>query len=293
MPLFSIIIPTYNRDDLIGSAIDSILNQKFKEFEIIIVDDGSTDSTKEVISKYTDARVKYIYQKNAERSAARNNGIKNAIGEYICFLDSDDQFKTNHLSTFYDEIKKNNHQECMMYSKVLSNSQIEKNYNKYEKILKFMIHPQEACIHRKIFDEEIFDVELRVVEDFDLWIRIVHKFPLIHINKETIIINDHEDRSVNYLKYNSYTLNLNQFKRIYANSEFKSKISNNIIKETISDCHFGIAKYYLYNGKKILGSYNMCKSIFINLNSSYKYKINLIVNSFINNKKLKLLLESE
>jgi glycosyltransferase involved in cell wall biosynthesis len=293
MPLFSIIIPTYNRDLLIVRAIDSILDQSFEDFEIIIIDDGSTDNTKKVIKNYTDPRVKYIYQENSERSAARNNGIKNALGIYICFLDSDDQFKKDHLSTFRDEIKKNNFPKCMFYTKILSSDQSQKNYNKYEKILKFMIHPQEVCIHKKIFDEEIFDIELRVVEDFDLWIRIVHKYPLIHINKETIIINDHEDRSVNYLKYNSYILNLKQFNRIYANSKFRPNISKEIIKETISDCHFGIGKYYLYNNNKIIGTYKVIKSILININSSYKYKLNLIFCSFFNNDKLKSLLESE
>lgn len=293
MPLFSIIIPTYNRELLIGRAIDSILDQSFKDFEIIIVDDGSTDNTKKVIKSYTDPRVKYIYQENAERSAARNNGIKNALGEYICFLDSDDQFKLDHLSTFHDEIKKNNSPECMFYTKILSSDQTQKNYNKYEKILKFMIHPQEVCIHKKIFDEEIFDVELRVVEDFDLWIRIVHKYPLVNIKKETIIINNHEDRSINNLKNNVYQLALNQFRKIYANKKFEKKISNKIKKETISDCYFGIGKYFLCNNKYLNGRINILKSILKNFSSSYKYKLNLFILSFYNKEKMKNLIESE
>ena len=91
-PYFSIIIPAFNRAHLISKAIDSVIAQTFEDWELIIVDDGSTDNTKDLICNYQekDSRINYIFQKNAERSAARNNGIANAKGEYICFLDSDD-----------------------------------------------------------------------------------------------------------------------------------------------------------------------------------------------------------
>jgi glycosyltransferase involved in cell wall biosynthesis len=94
---FSVIIPTYNRANLLSTAIDSVLNQTFNDFELIVVDDGSIDGTKELLKEYQekDSRVRYIYQENAERSAARNSGIKNAKGTYICFLDSDDYFELN------------------------------------------------------------------------------------------------------------------------------------------------------------------------------------------------------
>ena len=86
--IFSIILPTFNRAHMIHEAIKSVFNQTYKNWELIIVDDGSTDKTKEVIDKYIekDKRVRYLYQKNKERSAARNNGIKNAKGDCICFL---------------------------------------------------------------------------------------------------------------------------------------------------------------------------------------------------------------
>lgn len=292
-PFFSIIIPTYNRSVLIKEAINSVINQSFKDFELIIVDDGSTDNTKEVITSYDDKRIIYIYQNNAERSVARNNGIKNSSGKFICFLDSDDDFKTNHLQLFYNEIIANNSPICMFFSKILSPEQLDKSYNKYEQVLKYMIHVQETCIHKDIFDEELFDPKLHIGEDFDLWIRIVDKFPIYHINEQTVIIKVHEERTVNLLKDNVFAYSLKVFKKIYSSSNYKGKISERVINETISDCYFGIAKHYLYNGKNFLGSYNMFKSIFININSSYKYKINLILNGLINKKKLKLILESE
>src|SRR5688572_16056491 len=88
--MFSVVIPAYNRAGLIERAIKSILLQSYTNVEIIVVDDGSTDNTKEVVSRFNHANLKYIYQENRERGAARNNGVKNAHGAYVVFLDSDD-----------------------------------------------------------------------------------------------------------------------------------------------------------------------------------------------------------
>lgn len=94
-PTVSVIIPTYNRAHLVGRAIESVLNQTYKDFEIIVVDDGSTDNTEEVIKQFQkqDKRIKYLlHEKNRGGSAARNTGIKAVEGEYITFLDSDDEW---------------------------------------------------------------------------------------------------------------------------------------------------------------------------------------------------------
>tara|TARA_B100001287_G_scaffold72444_1_gene60076 strand:- start:8786 stop:9667 length:882 start_codon:yes stop_codon:yes gene_type:complete len=293
MPLFSIIIPTYNRESLIRKAIDSVLIQTFEDFEIIIIDDGSTDNTCEVVKNYKDQRIKYIYQENAERSAARNNGIKNAKGKYICFLDSDDEYLDNHLFTFNEELKKNNYPIWMLYSKELTTYQIKNDYNNYEKILKFMIHPQEVCIHQKILEEEKFNENKIIGEDFNLWIRIVDKFPLYHINKKTVIIDTHEERSVNYLKINAYQYCLENFKEIYASKRFNSKISKKVKVETISDCYFGIGKHLLYNKHYLKGMINVLKSILHNKSNHNRYKFKLVLLSFINRRKLAQLIESE
>ena len=94
-PSVSVIIPTYNRGNLVGRSIQSILNQTYKDFELIIVDDGSIDNTEDIIKEFQkkDERIKYIrYEKNKGGAAARNTGIKNAKGKYIAFLDSDDEW---------------------------------------------------------------------------------------------------------------------------------------------------------------------------------------------------------
>ena len=88
--MVSIIIPTYNRADKLKAAIMSVLNQTYCDLELIIVDDGSTDDTKNVVANIDDNRLRYVYQKNAGACVARNNGIEEAHGDYIAFHDSDD-----------------------------------------------------------------------------------------------------------------------------------------------------------------------------------------------------------
>jgi glycosyltransferase involved in cell wall biosynthesis len=96
-PFFSIIIPTYNRAHLIGNTIQSVLSQSYPHFEIIVVDDGSTDNTEDVIASFDSPKIRYIKIKNSERGYARNYGAKQAKGEWLYFLDSDDKLYPNHL----------------------------------------------------------------------------------------------------------------------------------------------------------------------------------------------------
>ncbi len=91
-PLVSIIIPVYNGERFVGRAIECALGQTYTNIEVIVVDDGSTDGTAETVRAFQDPRVRYIYQKNARQGVARNNGIRNCKGEYITFLDADDQY---------------------------------------------------------------------------------------------------------------------------------------------------------------------------------------------------------
>lgn len=107
MPYFSVIIPVYNRADLITETIESVLKQSFTDFEIVLVDDGSTDGSYEVIQQHAtkDPRLRaYRFDENKGRCAARNKGLDLAQGEWICYLDSDDQYYPNHLQTIADLI---------------------------------------------------------------------------------------------------------------------------------------------------------------------------------------------
>ena len=90
MPRVSVVIPTYNRAGYVSEAVKSVLNQTFHDFEVIVVDDGSTDNTPDVIDSFKDTRIRYLYQENRGVSAAMNTGILASTAEYIAILDSDD-----------------------------------------------------------------------------------------------------------------------------------------------------------------------------------------------------------
>ena len=96
MPTVSVVIPTYNRALMVKEAIQSVLDQTYSDFEIIVVDDGSTDDTREVVTAFAD-KVRYVFQENSGRSNARNRAIHMARGRYIAFLDSDDLYMPHKL----------------------------------------------------------------------------------------------------------------------------------------------------------------------------------------------------
>lgn len=99
-PLFSVVIPTFNRARLVTGAIESVLEQELDDFEVVVVDDGSTDGTAELLGERfgSERRVRRVAQPHAERAAARNRGLREALGEFVVFLDSDDRLHANHLS---------------------------------------------------------------------------------------------------------------------------------------------------------------------------------------------------
>lgn len=106
-PAFSVIIPTYNRGQLISRAVDSVLNQTFKDFELIIVDDGSEDDTRKIIEEYIekDDRIQYFYKKNGGQNSALNVGLRHAKGTYVAFLDSDDRWLKKKLEKVFDKFQ--------------------------------------------------------------------------------------------------------------------------------------------------------------------------------------------
>jgi glycosyltransferase involved in cell wall biosynthesis len=272
-PFFSIIMPTYNRAQLITKSIESVLEQSFPDWELIIVDDGSTDETKKLIESYTDIRIKYIYQQNAERSAARNNGIKHAKGKYICFLDSDDYYQKERLSKLHFSILLNGEKVALYYTGIAYDKKNEiidrpelpntfKNINDF--IVLAVIGTPQVCIHNLILQRHIFNPKFAIGEDMELWLRIIPEFPLVYLkNQHTVVALEHEDRSVNVKRYNSYQDTLLLFKYVFSANHSGNKISSEIKAKVFGNCYYGIAKHYIYNQKRILASFYLAKSISI------------------------------
>ena len=112
--MISIIIPLYNKEQSIASTLQTVLKQTYQDFEIVIVNDGSTDHSVEEVAKVTDPRIRLIHQNNTGVSAARNRGIEKARGEYIAFLDADDEWKSDYLRTQYELTQK--YPECSVFA---------------------------------------------------------------------------------------------------------------------------------------------------------------------------------
>jgi glycosyltransferase involved in cell wall biosynthesis len=288
-PFFSIIMPTYNRAYLIPKAIESVLNQTFDSWELIIVDDGSRDNTKEIVSSYKDGRIIYIYQDNAERSTARNNGINHASGKFICFLDSDDYYLNNHLLGLYQLIQKYLEAKAMFVTDVIRNEMgnlitVEhedagKHLNNICYIIsaKESVIPARVAIHREILEKNQFDPDLNVSEDADLWMRILAQFPLYQLNDATVVYHLHNFNSTNKI-YNPYASQLKALKKIFGNREFKRLIPGSIRREKLSDCYYGIAKYYEHLGRTAAMTGILLKSLaYAPFSKATKSKIYMIL----------------
>ena len=112
--MISVVIPLYNKERQIAHTLRSVFAQTFQDFEVVIVDDGSTDGSVAEVEKFTDSRIRLIRQVNAGVAAARNRGIEEAQGELIAFLDADDEWKPEYLATQYHLYQK--YPECSVYA---------------------------------------------------------------------------------------------------------------------------------------------------------------------------------
>lgn len=197
MPFFSVIIPSYNRHSLLRKAIDSVLSQTFKDFELIVVDDGSTDKTPEIQNEYGN-RILYISQENKGVSSARNAGIKVSSSPYIAFLDSDDLWMPEKLDSHHSFIMDNPqisvHQtdEIWIRNGRRVNPKIKHKKKSgdifIESLALCLISPSSVVIKKKILNKYgLFDENMPVCEDYDLWLRIASDEKIGLIDKKLII----------------------------------------------------------------------------------------------------------
>ena len=205
MPQVSVIIPTYNRAHVVGEAIDSVLAQTYGDLELIVVDDGSRDETREIVSSYG-PQVTYLHQEHRGVSAARNRGIERARGESLSFLDSDDLWLKEKLSLQMECMKSHPKilicytDEIWIRKGVRVNPM--KKHRKYsgmifEQCLPLcIVSPSSVMIKRQLLDEVgVFDETLEVCEDYDLWLRISARYPIQFIEKPLIVKRGgHEDQ---------------------------------------------------------------------------------------------------
>lgn len=231
--LISIIIPTYNRKEAIIKLIDSLSNQKNKNFEIIVIDDGSTDGTYDILKKSISIKNFSIYRiKNSERGAARNFGATKSKGEYLNFFDSDDIALDNHISTAINKIIQFNYPEVinLSYAYKYKNNNLKKVMVKgaiNNKIFsKNFISCNGVFIRKSIFNNYLFSEnrDLSGSEDWHLWLRLSNKYNIHSFAEITSYIIDSDDRSMKTQPFPQVSKRIYTFLNFIKN-DFKKEIS--------------------------------------------------------------------
>jgi len=234
--MVSIIIPTYNRGKYIREAIQSVLNQTYQNFEIIVSDDGSTDNTKEVVESFNDRRIKYFWNKNSGLPAvARNIGIKKSSGKYIAFLDSDDLWLAKKLEKQINEFEKNENIGLVCSHRIYFDEKKEwiKKININDKDFTFkslFIRNKVTCstviVKRSIFDNiGLFNecTKLQAGEDYEMWLRIANSYRIKYIQEPLVKYRHHS----NVIRKN-FVERVNMLLAIYESLLDSNIISNNL-----------------------------------------------------------------
>jgi glycosyltransferase involved in cell wall biosynthesis len=254
-PFFSIIIPLYNREKTISRAIESILNQTFQDFEIIVVDDCSTDHSAEIVHKLKvlDARIKYINNEiNQERCISRNKGIQIALGKYICFLDSDDYHLPIHLETFYHKILEKKEPKAFLFTSAWNETEdgirSERvcpeigTMNLYHYFLNYTVNPQRWCVERSVARSILFDPEIVICEDLDFSLRTVQSgIQIIQIPLQTTVYVASAD-SFTHGDSLKWEKELFYLKRIFSKTNLKKNLPVKDVKRLLSMCYYFLAQ---------------------------------------------------
>jgi len=269
-PFVSVIIPNYNNAKFITEAIDSVLAQTYKNYEIIVVDDGSTDGTREVLEPYIKKKqIRYVYQKNKKQAVARNNGIKYAKGELIAFLDADDLWFPKKLELQVPLFK--NKEVGLIYGDILllrdESTKPSNHTDAFDKgnIFNKLLMGNFICTSTTIIRKECFDkvglfkegMDYFGVEDYHMWLRISYYFKVDYVSDVLLKYRLHDDNtSKDYCGIVRREINV------------RKDISNifNIPKKLKNDCLFD--SYFRL-------------SYFLIENSKYKIAFNALLNAFL------------
>ena len=259
MPFFSVIIPLYNKENFIENTLKSVLNQTFVDFEIIIVNDGSTDSSAIKVLQFVDSRIRYYYTENGGVSTARNYGIELAKSNFITFLDADDYWYPSFLEQMFENI--NRFPEQMVFSSATeiesSNKVFPSKYSiprtgEFEivnyfsaSLMESVIWTSSAVFHKNVFEKSgVFDPKIKISEDTDLWIRIGLNFSILFTWKilaRYVYDSESISRNFNYimeegtfLKYRNDEKDNQLLKKFLDLNRFSMAIKSKINGDTIA-----------------------------------------------------------
>ncbi|MCK5580789.1 MAG: glycosyltransferase [Candidatus Omnitrophica bacterium] len=245
MPRVSVVIPVYNASQCLPAAMKSVLTQSYQDFEVVVVDDGSTDDTKTIIMTFASTypeKIKYVYQKNSGVSVARNTGITNAAGQWIAFLDSDDSWASDHLESLVKAMEADN-DTALVHSDIVK---IKDNGDEIGRPVRntallsgkifrsLFLREADIATSTVLFKKECwedvgsFDEHLTYLgcEDRDFWLRLARKYNVRYVDKASVYyrVSDHsmsrshakmlEARLYVINKYSSDCLEARELKRL-------------------------------------------------------------------------------
>lgn len=276
MTLFSVIIPLYNKGPYVRKAIESVVVQTYKEWELVVIDDGSVDGSGDIVKTISDSRIRLVRQDNAGVSAARNRGVAESTAPYICFLDADDWWEPTFLEEMAGLIER--HPNAGIYGTsyyIVKNgkkriapigidegfTEGEINYCRvYAKTLCMPLTSITVCIPRKVFDEaEGFPLGITLGEDFLLWLRIILKYKTVLINNPLANYNQDVDianRGTHHLHSPKHHMlwQLREFESLEkTNPDYKQLIDN---LRTYSLMNYLLEKQYRDAARKELAQVN-------------------------------------
>jgi glycosyltransferase involved in cell wall biosynthesis len=279
MPKVSVIIPAYNYADYTVNAVESVLAQTFHDYEIIVVNDGSTDETEKKLRRFiADRRIIYIYQENHGVAHARNTGIKNSFGEYVAFLDCDDLYMPDKLERSVQALDKNQ-SLSFIYTPVLFVSESGRTLGRDREkcysgkvfdrlILNNFIRNSTAVIRRHCFDKiGLFDEALFYTADWEMWLRVSSIFGVGYIGAP---LSKYRQREYDYFVKNPAKVKEEMLKvkdKIFDNNPYlsrylKQNLSAQILVWTIKSY---LVKKDLLNAKRELSELLKCQPFNIKL----------------------------
>lgn len=289
---FSIIIPTYNRAHLIEATIRSVMNSTYNNFEIIVIDDGSSDNTEEVVMPFLNDSISYYKIVNSERAFARNFGVEKAKGDYVTFLDSDDLFYQNHLNHACDCLQQNGFPEwfhCRYdFLDSVTNKRTPQNLIGKDADKKLIegnfLSCQGVFISRDIALKNPFNDnrELATLEDWELWLRMAARYKLFYSNTITSALVQHENRSVMDFDKTKLIKKFKLFQDLVSNNDEIKGHFGSSLQKLRSSCNSYIALHLALSKENRLDCLKyFCISLFQNPFSVCKRRTLAIFKHFI------------
>jgi glycosyltransferase involved in cell wall biosynthesis len=287
MARVSIVIPTYNYARFLGEAIQSVLDQTFNDFELIIVDDGSTDNTREMVSSFKDSRIKYLWQENRGVAAAQNTGIKASHGEFMTILGADDLYLPQSLELKVNllDSRPNIDLVCsdafdfsdttgaiigrLWHDPKRPHAWIDPERAARQPLKELLkqgcfIMPQTTMVRRRVFDAVgYFDESLKSGEDWDFFVRVVQRFSIGTINEPLTKIRHHDDSLCGSWDrwYETDVAIANKAIRSYSLSGDNLKL----IKRRVARHHFLYGRNAVVNGQTTEGRRALVACIKVNM----------------------------